>query len=131
MGYNILIVDDSKIIRAMVKKNIEMAGLPVASIHEAGNGEEALAVMADAWIDVVFADIHMPRMNGIEMVERMSADNILVSIPVVMVSSDRSQAHIDRLNNLGIRAYIKKPFRPESFRDVVADVLETMGGGQP
>lgn len=58
----------------------------------------------------------------------MSKDNLLVSIPVVMVSSDRSEARSARLKELGIRAYIKKPFRPESFRDVAQEVLESMGG---
>jgi two-component system chemotaxis response regulator CheY len=130
MAYNILIVDDSKIIRAMVKKSITMSGLTVGEIHEARDGVEALEVLASQWIDIVFADIHMPNMNGVQLVEQMSKDNLLVSIPVVIVSSDRSQKQIERLKVLGIRAYIKKPFRPESFRDTVAEVLEPMGGAQ-
>jgi two-component system chemotaxis response regulator CheY len=128
MAYNILIVDDSNIIRAMVKKSIVMSGLAVGEVHEARDGVEALEVLASQWIDIVFADIHMPKMNGVQLVERMSRDNLLVSIPVVIVSSDRSQKQIEQLRVLGIRAYIKKPFRPESFRDTVAEVLEQAGG---
>ncbi len=127
MSYNILVVDDSAIVRKMVIKTITMAGLDVGTVHEAENGKLALDVLADEWIDIVFADIHMPEMNGIEMVEKMSEDNMLVSIPVVIVSSDHSQTRIDELKARGIRAYLKKPFRPEGLRDIVEDVLATVG----
>jgi two-component system chemotaxis response regulator CheY len=128
MSYNVLVVDDSSIVRQMVIRTINMSGLEIGTIHEAGNGREALQVMENEWVDIVFADLHMPEMNGIEMVEKMSEDNLLVSIPVVIVSSDHSQARIDELKKRGIRAYMKKPFRPEGLRDVIADVLGTVGG---
>ncbi len=127
MSYNVLVVDDSSIVRQMVIRTISMSGLDVGKIHEAGNGREALEVMDEEWVDIVFADIHMPEMNGIEMVEKMSEDNLLVSIPVVIVSSDHSQTRIDELKSHGIRAYMKKPFRPEGLRDIIEDVLNTVG----
>jgi two-component system chemotaxis response regulator CheY len=123
MSYTILIVDDSTIIRSMIKKSIGLSGIDVSQIYEAGNGLEALEVLSKNWIDIVFADINMPKMNGVELVEKMSEDNMLVSIPVVMISSDQSQARIDELKKQGIRAYIKKPFRPENFRDTICSVL--------
>ncbi len=127
MAYAVLIVDDSKTVRSMVKKTLQLAGIPVQSLHEAGNGAEALAIMQKQWVDIVFADVHMPEMNGIEMMEHMSQDHILVSVPVVVVSSDQNAGHIRRLEELGIRAYIKKPFRPETFRDVVQEILGEQG----
>jgi two-component system chemotaxis response regulator CheY len=123
MSYTILIVDDSAIVRTMVKKSIGMAGLPVGKVLEAGNGREALEVLGREWIDIVFADLNMPEMNGTELVEKMSQDAMLVSTPVVIVSSEQSQTKIDALKQKGIRAYIKKPFRPEGFREVVEGVL--------
>jgi len=129
MSYTILVVDDSSIVRTMVKKSIAMAGLEVAKVFEAANGKEALDVLSKNWIDIVFADLNMPEMNGTELVEKMSQDAMLVSTPVVIVSSEQSQAKIDELKAKGIRAYIKKPFRPEGFREVVADVLGGSGGG--
>ncbi len=128
MAYRILIVDDSDIIRRIVRKSISMSGLEVAEIFEAANGLEALEVLDKEWVDIVLADLNMPEMNGMELVEKMSEDNLLVSIPVVIVSSEHSQTRIDELKKQGIRAYIKKPFRPESFRDVVNDVLKSIGG---
>lgn len=123
MSLRVLIVDDSAVIRAVVKKSIAMSGLQVAEVFEAANGLEALRVLEKDWIDIVFADLNMPEMNGQELVEKMAKDNLLVSIPVVIVSSDHSPARIDELKRLGIRAYLRKPFRPESFREVVGDVL--------
>lgn len=128
MSYSVLVIDDSPIIRRMIVKSIHMSGLDVTEIHEAGNGLEALEVLDRAWVDIVFADIHMPKMDGVELVRKMSEDNLLVSIPVVIVSSDQSATRIDELRQRGIRAYIKKPFRPENLRSVISDVLGAPGG---
>jgi two-component system chemotaxis response regulator CheY len=129
VSYAILIADDSAIVRSMVKKALGMAGLPLGEVHEAANGREALEVLSRHWVDVVFADLNMPEMNGTELVERMSQDAMLVSTPVVVVSSEHSQAKIEELKRKGIRAYVKKPFRPESFREVVEAVLAGGKGG--
>lgn len=123
MSYTILVVDDSPIIRKMIRKSIEMSGLAVGTVFEAGNGVEALKVLGQQWVDIVFADLNMPEMNGSELVERMSKDAMLVSTPVVIVSSERSEEKIAELKSRGIRAYLKKPFRPESFRSVVQEIL--------
>ena len=131
MGFNILIVDDSEVVRAVVKKTIAMSGIETNVIHEAKNGLEALEKLSTEWIDIVFADLCMPVMDGLELIQKMSENNLLYSIPVVIVSSDRSEARIEDLKQKGIRAYIKKPFRPENFRDVVTEVLGTAGGPTP
>ncbi|HVP37987.1 MAG TPA: response regulator [Candidatus Saccharimonadales bacterium] len=123
MSYAVLIVDDSAIIRQMVRKAIAMSGLDVGEVHEAANGREALEVLGKHWIDVVLADLNMPEMNGVELVERMAQDNLLVSTPVVIVSSEQSETRINELKRRGVRAYIRKPFRPENFKEVVAQVL--------
>jgi two-component system, chemotaxis family, chemotaxis protein CheY len=123
MSYAILVADDSAIVRTMVRKAIGMAGLDVGEVHEAADGQEALELLGRTWIDIVFADINMPRMNGLELVRRMRATPALQATPIVIVSSDRTRAHIDELERNGVRAYVKKPFRPEQFRDVVDGLL--------
>ncbi len=128
MSYTVLVVDDSSIVRAMVRKSLAMAGLEIKIIHEAGNGEEALGVLRREWIDLVFADLNMPVMGGLELVQRMAADRLLETVPVVIVSSEHNQARIDELKRQGARAYIKKPFRPEQFREVLGEVLAGLEG---
>ena len=108
----------------MVKKAIGMAGIDIEQVYEAGNGREALEVLKTEWVDMVFTDLHMPEMSGIELVETMARSGVLSTTPVVVVSSDPSEARIEELRRLGVRAYLKKPFRPEGFRAIVEEVLE-------
>jgi two-component system chemotaxis response regulator CheY len=123
MSYNILIVDDSKTIRSVIKKTLDIAGVPVGDLYEAENGKEALDVMNSNWIDLIFADINMPVMNGIEMVKKMSEDNTLEKTPVIIVSTEGSKTRIDDLLELGVRAYLRKPINPVDLRNIVREVM--------
>ena len=123
MAFNILVVDDSEIIRTVIRKAIAISGLEVNEFHEAANGREALEMLQDQWIDIVLTDINMPIMDGVEMIRRMAADRLLQKLPVVIVSTERSQSRIAELLALGVRAYLKKPFRPEDFHAVITDLL--------
>lgn len=123
MSYTILVVDDSPLIRRMIKRSIGIANLDVGTIHEAGNGRDALEVLENHWVDLVLADINMPEMNGIEMMEQIARDELLSKIPVVIVSTERSEARIDHLRKLGVRGYLTKPFTPEEIRDVMLSLL--------
>ncbi len=126
MSYQILVVDDAGPMRKMIARAAGMSGLPIGEILEAGDGREALSLLATRWVDVVFADINMPTMNGIELVEHMSRDPLLRQVPVVVVSTERSEERIAHLKRLGVRAYLPKPCRPETIREVV---LELLAGG--
>jgi two-component system chemotaxis response regulator CheY len=123
MSLNILVVDDSVTVRAVIKKTLQLAEIPYNELHEAANGQEGLDILKDAWIDLVFADINMPVMTGIEMVEKMSDDGMLNTVPVIVVSTEGSQTRIEELKQKGISAYIRKPFTPETIKSVVNDVL--------
>lgn len=123
MPYNILIVDDSETVRAVLARTLEMAGVDVSTLHQASNGEEALEVMKNNWIDLVFSDINMPGMGGVEMIERMQESDLLGTVPVVVVSTEGSKTRIDDLLSKGVRAYIRKPFTPEKVKAVVEELL--------
>ncbi len=130
MAYNILVVDDSSIIRAVVKKTIKLAEVPVNELHEAENGQVGLDKLKENWVDLVFADINMPVMTGIEMVEKMAEDGDLKGIPVVIISTEGSKARIEELMKKGVKAYIRKPFTPEILRDVVKEVMGEESDGE-
>jgi two-component system chemotaxis response regulator CheY len=123
MSFNILIVDDSKTIRSVIKKTLLIAGVPTGDLYEASNGREGLQIMKDNWVDLCFADINMPVMNGIEMIEKMLEDNMLETLPVVIVSTEGSKTRIEELFRKGVRAYLRKPITPEIIRNVVKEVL--------
>ena len=123
----VLVVDDSKIMRRMVVRSLQLSGLSVSEVHEADSGTEALEVLHRAWIDVVLCDVHMPKMTGVELVRKMAEDRLTADVPVVMVSSDRNQAQIEELERLGVRGYIIKPFQPEVLARTVQQVLGLPG----
>jgi two-component system chemotaxis response regulator CheY len=123
MGLNVLIVDDSETVRAVLIKTLDMAEVPLSEIYEAGNGLQGLEQMREHWVDLIFADINMPEMNGVEMVDRMMEDDELKGIPVIVVSTEGSQPRIEKLKQKGIREFIRKPFTPEAIRDAVNSVI--------
>jgi two-component system chemotaxis response regulator CheY len=124
MGHRVLIVDDSAVLRKVVARALSVAGLELTAVYQAENGAAALQVLAENQVDLVFADINMPEMSGIEMVERLSRDGMLEKLAVVMVSSVRTTEQIERLQQLGVRGYLTKPFKPEQLREVLAPLLD-------
>jgi two-component system chemotaxis response regulator CheY len=128
MSYDVLIVDDSSVIRSALHKMLSMSGLDLGAVHGAANGREALEVLEQSWVDIMLVDLNMPDMNGVELIDRLARDSLLVSIPVVVISSERRQTQIDALKERGIRAFIKKPLRPENLSEVIHKVLGDTDG---
>ncbi len=125
MAYTIMVVDDSETIRSVLERTIGMTKLPVDAIIQAENGKDALEKLADNWVDIVFTDINMPVMTGIELVDEMNNNPEYKDIPVVIVSTEGSQARIEELRRMGVKGYLRKPFTPENIRDII---IETLGG---
>ena len=123
MAFNILLVDDSLTVRAVIKKALQLAEVDIGELYEAENGAEALEVLDQQWVDLVFADISMPVMTGEEFVERLHETGAIKELPVVIVSSAGSEPRIKHLKEMGIRDYIHKPFTPEQIREVVDSVM--------
>jgi two-component system chemotaxis response regulator CheY len=123
MAYNILIVDDSETVRAVVGKAIEMAGIPIKSLLTAINGKEALELLGREWVDLVFADINMPVMGGVEMIRLMKADIDMKDIPVIVLSTEGSITRIKGLLDSGVNAFLRKPFTPEALKTTIESVL--------
>jgi two-component system chemotaxis response regulator CheY len=122
-AYRILIVDDSATTRGFIKRTLRLSGFEVEATYEAGDGVEALEALRTTRIDLVLTDLHMPRMDGLEMVRHMRADESKRKIPVVVVSSSPAVQRIEEMKGEGVQGYIAKPFTPESFRQALADVV--------
>jgi len=123
MAYNILIIDDSPTMRTILVKTLGMAEIEIGELYEAGNGREALDIMEDKWIDIAFADINMPVMNGIEMVNIMAESGQIKTIPVVVISTEGSKTRLQGLMDKGVKGFLRKPISPELFKSVVDKVL--------
>ncbi len=130
MSCNVLIVDDSTILRTAIRKVIRLAGIEDDRIHEAGNGQDALDVLDTVWIDVVLLDLNMPVMNGEEFVRRMREKPELGDVAVVIVSTESNKARLQALRDLGVTDTLHKPFEPEDLRRLVDRVLGVRKGAQ-
>lgn len=121
MAINVLLIDDSAVMRAMILKSLEMSGVPLGAVHQAANGEQGLALLEEQAIDLVMLDISMPGMRGDEMLERMRAQPATADVPVLVISSERMTERVTRMESLGA-VYLPKPFLPEQLRDVVIEL---------
>jgi two-component system chemotaxis response regulator CheY len=123
MAFSLMIVDDSAAMRAFIVRVIELTGLDVGVCMQASNGQEALDLLRVNWIDMVLTDINMPVMNGEEFVRRMEEDEILRTIPILVVSTDGSEHRVRRMMSMGAKGYVKKPFSPEQLLESMEQLL--------
>jgi two-component system chemotaxis response regulator CheY len=107
-----LIVDDSETIRITVTDTLQRAGFAVV---QAIDGVDGLTKLANDSFDLVILDINMPRLNGLEMLEKMRADSRLAKTPVVMLTTEAHFALIDRAKKLGARGWMIKPVKAENL----------------
>jgi two-component system, chemotaxis family, chemotaxis protein CheY len=127
MAFHFMVVDDSAAMREFIVRVIELSGLEVGTCMQASNGREALDLLRANWIDIVLTDINMPVMNGEQFVTSMFEDEMLRTIPVLVISTDGSERRVQRMMSLGARGYVKKPFSPETLRRSMEPLL---GGGR-
>jgi two-component system chemotaxis response regulator CheY len=117
---NILIVDDSATMRQFVRRAVQLSEVPVASVLEAANGREALAMLDANEIDALFTDINMPVMSGDELLRELQRQGRETPARIV-VSTDGSEARRQEMEGLA-RWYVNKPVRPEVVRDVLNEL---------
>jgi two-component system chemotaxis response regulator CheY len=123
VAFRILIVDDSPVMRAFIRRIMLVSGIEAAEFLEASDGQEALGMLRQQWVDVVLTDINMPGMDGEQFVRCLEADDLLRSVPVVVVSTDATEGRMHQMLSLGARGYVKKPFLPETLREELERVL--------
>ena len=126
MAFNILVVDDSETIRAIVAKTLKIAGVPVSNLYQASNGKEALETLKKEWIDVVFADINMPVMDGMECTRNIRAmtDPEKARIPIIAITGNAQNYSIAEFKEAGIDDYLPKPLNFDVLVETVKKYTE-------
>jgi two-component system chemotaxis response regulator CheY len=122
-GITALIVDDSSVMRKIVERSLRQAGINLSRVIEAGNGTEALSVLAENSVDLILCDINMPIMDGLEFVKSLSSVPNAQGVPVVMITTEGSETHVVQALSYGARGYIRKPFTPDQVKEQVIPVL--------
>ena len=117
----ILIVDDSSMMRAMIKRVVKLTNVPVDEILEAGDGAEALTLLETHDVQLLLTDINMPVMSGADLLRRVADDDRWRHLTRVIISTDGSEARREQAAELSVRCYLQKPFSPEVLRDVLTD----------
>ena len=122
MSLNVLVTDDSGVMRKMIRKTLELSGIPLGEVYEAANGQEGLDVLNNHWIDLVLVDINMPVMDGEEMIQHIRENPETLELPIIVVSTEGSQTRIDRIEQRGAK-FIHKPFSPELVLEIIQQAL--------
>jgi two-component system chemotaxis response regulator CheY len=124
VAHRILIVDDSVTIRGLIKRTLGLCGLDIGECFEAGDGIEALEKLKEHRVDLILADLHMPRMNGMELAKAVLADPKTASIPVAVISAEPNASRLLELRKAGVKGCLRKPCTPEALRDMITPFLE-------
>lgn len=119
----VLLVDDSAVMRKIIQRNLKESGLVIDEFLEASDGKQALDVVNKSAVDLILCDWNMPNMSGIEFVRTLRSLNLPKKIPIVMVTTEGSDAKIAEAKESGADGYLKKPFTADQLRDTLGEYL--------
>jgi two-component system chemotaxis response regulator CheY len=119
----ILIVDDSAVMRKIIERALRQAGLDLGEVREAGNGAEALVEVQKGCLDIILTDIDMPVMDGLEFLKTLPTIPAAQGVPVIMITTEGSEARVVEALSAGAKGYLRKPFTPEQVKERVGPLL--------
>ncbi len=120
MSRNILIVDDSAVMRKIVMRTLRQAGVQVDQVFEAGDGGEALDVVNQEEIHLVLSDVNMPNVDGFEFVRQARGQDF--AAPIIMVTTEGSEDRVRDALESGVQGYVVKPFTADDLKEALAGV---------
>ncbi|MEU7578207.1 response regulator [Streptomyces sp. NPDC041068] len=121
----VLVVDDNKVIRQLIRVNLELEGFEVVT---AADGAECLDVVQQVQPDVVTLDVVMPRLDGLRTAARLRSDARTRNLPIVIVSAC-TQYEVESGLEVGVDAFLAKPFEPSELIGIVRQLMEREGRG--
>ncbi|MFJ5531230.1 response regulator [Streptomyces sp. NPDC093261] len=121
----VLVVDDNKVIRQLIRVNLELEGLEVVT---AADGAECLDVVHQVRPDVVTLDVVMPRLDGLRTAARLRADPRTRFLPVAIISAC-TQHEVESGLDVGVDAFLAKPFEPSELVQLVKELMDGRGRG--
>ncbi len=124
----VLIVEDSPTMQSLLVSSLEELEIPL-KITQAASGFEALRHLPTASFDLILTDINMPDINGLELVSFIKSNAAYRAIPLIIISTQRSERDRAKGLELGADAYLFKPFEPDDLRQIVRDLLARSQAG--
>jgi two-component system chemotaxis response regulator CheY len=124
----VLVVDDSAVMRRMIRRTLELTGIPLQDIREAGNGAEALEEVRRDLPDLALVDINMPVMNGEDFIRAVQPEPEMAGLEIIVVSTEGSDTRIEEIRRMGAE-FVHKPFTPEQLRATIQQVTGANDAG--
>lgn len=124
MSKTIGLIDDSKVMRSILRKSILMCNYKVDEFLEAENGEEGFDLLSEKQdqLDIAFLDLHMPKLGGLEMLTKLKSQGS-ISVPIVIVSTSADMEMQKRCMELGAVGFIRKPFTPQDVGILMGKIV--------
>jgi len=117
MSVDVMIVDDSAVIRKVLRRILIQADVVLGNVVEAGDGVEALEKLRTEPVHLILSDINMPNMDGIQLLTALKAQDASKHIPVIMITTEGSAARVMEAVQLGASGYVRKPFTMEQIKE--------------
>ena len=121
MPRTILIVDDTFTCGDTLA--LALAALPDCDVQMVGSAQEALKVAGTVQLAAIVTDLHMPRIDGFELIRRIRMEARFAAVPILVISGDSDAETPSRVRNLGANAFFTKPFSPIAVRQTLEQLL--------
>ncbi len=119
----VLVVDDSTVMRKIIKSNLKQMGFVSDNIVDAEDGEAALKKIGEASVDLVISDWNMPKMKGIDFLRQLRSETGHKNLPFLMVTSEAQKEKIIEAVQAGVSQYIVKPFNANQFEEKIKQLF--------
>jgi CheY-like chemotaxis protein len=121
-GKKVLVIDDSAIVRELIRRMLTRSGFVVVEAVDGLDGKRKLDAGGDFCL--VLCDVHMPRMNGVDMLEAIQAEARHTAIPVIMLTNEGRPSLLRRAGRAGAKGWLKKPFKAHQLLSAAARVVD-------
>lgn len=118
---NLLIVDDSRMVRKII--SVSLKNEKQINLHEAASGLEALDKLMETEVDLIFTDINMPNMDGLEFIKRCKEDDMFKHIPIIVITTEDGVEDRGRAMELGATGFVSKPLDKQSIIEITYSTL--------
>ena len=125
MSLIIAVIDDSKVMRSIIRKSILMSEFEVSRFLEASNGSEGLQILIENRdeIDLIITDLHMPGVGGMELLRMLQETGHFTGVPIIVISTDSNESTQQQCRQYGVCGFLGKPFSHDDVVGLLASVL--------
>ena len=120
---DVLIVDESPAIRKILQRMLRQTNIPIGTVYEAGDAVAALDTLKTQRISLIFSDINLPNMDGLELLTKVRAEKAWRDLPMIMVSTEGTHAKVLQAVERGASGFVRKPFTTEQINEKLSAVL--------